>query len=115
MTRNISFFALLILLAGLPIAGFPQTPAKVSIRLKNNGLIPREFKFLERHPADKFPNVFTTFLLPGQSYAVMLKVGTSLALVTQSEINATIRGQAVAGKPILVVNADDNTKTFNLN
>ena len=107
--------SLLTLLLGLSIAGFAQTSATVSIRLKNNGLRPREFKFLERHPADKYPNVFTAFLLPGQSYTVSLKVGTSLAQVTQPEINATMRGQNVPGKPLLVVKADDNEKTFKLN
>ncbi|MVM40856.1 hypothetical protein GO730_29440 [Spirosoma sp. HMF3257] len=93
MKHNRSFFALFIMMVNLSITGFTQQPQKVSIRLKNNSLLPREFKFLERHPADKYPNVFTTYLLPGQSYAVSLKVGTSLALVTQPEINATMRGR----------------------
>lgn len=97
------------------MTAFTQPPQKVSLRLKNNSLLAREFKFLERHPADKFPNVFTTFLRPGQSYPVSLKVGTTLALVNQAEINATMRGQNVPGKPLLTVKAADSTKTVNLN
>lgn len=97
------------------LTSLAQTPDKVSLKLKNNGLLPREFRFLERHPADKFPNVFTAYILPGQSYTVKLKVGTSLALVTQAEINAAMRGNEVLGNPLLVVKADDNGKTFKLN
>ena len=93
---------------------FAQPAEKVTLKLKNNGLLPRKFKFLERHPADKFPNVFTAYILPGASYKVNLKVGTSLAQVTQPEINATMRGQDITGKPLLVVKADDNSKTINL-
>lgn len=91
-----------------------QPAQKVSLKLKNNSLLPREFKFLERHPADKYPNVFTAYIQPGQSYAVKLKVGTSLALVNQSEIDATMRGQDVPGRPLLTVMADDEGKTINL-
>ena len=94
---------------------YAQTPEKIHLKLKNNGLLPREFRFLERHPTDKFPNVFTAYILPGQSYTVKLKVGTSLALVTQAEINAVMRGNEVPGKPLLVVKADDNGKIFKLN
>lgn len=93
---------------------FAQPTEKVTLKLKNNGLLPREFKFLERHPADKYPNVFTAYILPGQSYKVDLKVGTSLAQVTQPEINATMQGRVVPGKPLLVVKADDNGQTIKL-
>lgn len=106
---------LLLLITSLFTAvSFAQTAEKVSLNLKNNGLRPREFRFLERHPADKYPNVFTAYILPGQSYKVELKVGTSLAQVTQTEINATMQGQNVPGKPLLVVKASDNSRTINL-
>lgn len=104
-----------LLLVLLLLSKAPAQPAeKVNLTFINNGLLPREFKFLERHPADKFPNVFTAYLLPGKTYAVKLKVGTSLALVNQAEIYATMRGQVVPGKPLLVVKSGDEGKTFNL-
>lgn len=106
---------LLLLITSLFVmVSFAQPTEKVSLTLKNNGLLPREFKFLERHPADKYPNVFTAYILPGQSYKVDLKVGTSLAQVTQPEINASMRGQDVTGKLLLVVKADDNGRTIKL-
>ncbi|WP_148289337.1 hypothetical protein [Fibrella aestuarina] len=98
----------------LAITAFAQSNQKVTLLLKNNGLLPREFKFLERHPDDKYPNVFTTYLLPGQTYKVQLKVGTSLAQVNQDEINASMRGSDVTGKPLLLVKATDADKTINL-
>lgn len=105
----------LLLFASLSIpSGLAQTLPKVTLKLKNNGLLPREFKFLERHPADKYPNVFTAYILPGRSYAVKLKVGTVLSQVNQSEINANMRGQEAPGKPLLTVKAEDDGKTVNL-
>jgi len=109
--KTIALFVMLSLLGGITRS---QPVTTVTFMLKNNGLVPREFKFLERHPASEYPNVFTAYLLPGQSYTVRLKVGTSLALVTQTEINATMQGQVVPGKPLLVVQPDDAGKTINL-
>lgn len=112
MKRNA---ALLVVLTNLvAVVGLAQTPSKLTLYLKNNGLRPRTFRFLERHPADQLPNVFTAFLLPGQSYQVALKAGTSLALVNQPEINATMRGKTVPGQPLLLVQAADNGRTINL-
>lgn len=111
---KIKAMRLLITISLFTTACFAQTAQRVTIRLKNNGLLPREFKFLERHPADKYPNVFTAYILPGASYTVDLKVGTSLAQVTQPEINASMRGQNVTGKPLLVVKANDNGRTIRL-
>jgi hypothetical protein len=109
------FLIMLALMIGLLTSSNGQSVERVSLKLKNNGLLPREFKFLERHPADKYPNVFTAYILPGRFYPVNLKVGTSLALVTQTEINATMRGQDVPGKPLLIVKAEDNGRTVKLN
>lgn len=104
-----------LLIASLLVTiSFVQLTDKITLKLKNNGLLPREFKFLERHPANKYLNVFTAYILPGASYRVDLKVGTSLAQVTQPEINASMRGQDVTGKPLLVVKANDNGRTINL-
>ena len=111
---KINTMRLLLIMSVFTTISFSQSPEKVTLRLKNNGLLPREFKFLERHPNDKNPNVFTAYILPGASYKVDLKVGTSLAQVTQPEINATMRGQDVTGKPLLVVKADDNGRTVKL-
>ncbi|MEZ0611291.1 hypothetical protein ACAW74_22460 [Fibrella sp. WM1] len=103
------------LLAGLFAAtAFAQNKQKVTFLLKNNGTVFKEFKFLERHPDDKSPNVFTAHLQPGETYKVQLKVGTSLAQVNQEEIYASMRGLTVTGKPLLVVNATDAGKTINL-
>lgn len=93
---------------------FGQAPQNVTLRLKNNGLLPRKFKFLEKYPAVKPDNVFTAYILPGRSYEVKLKVGTTLAQVTQPEINASMRGQDVAGKPLLTVKVEDDGKTVRL-
>jgi archaellum component FlaF (FlaF/FlaG flagellin family) len=109
MLRSLTCLGLL-----LATATFAQTTEKVTLKLKNNGLLPREFKFLERHPDTKEPNVFTAYILPGQSYTVKLKVGTSLAQVSQKEINATMQGQNVRGKPLLVVKSDNDGKTIQL-
>lgn len=106
--------SLLLITSLFVTASFAQLPEKVTLKLANNGPLPREFKFLERHPADKYPNVFTAYILPGASYRVNLKVGTSLAQVTQPEINTSMRGQDVTGKPLLVVKADDNGRTIKL-
>jgi archaellum component FlaF (FlaF/FlaG flagellin family) len=92
---------------------FAQTSQKVTITLKNNGLVPRHFKFLEKRPGVPF-NVFTEYLLPGQRYKVELNVGTSLSLVNQEEINASMRGLDVTGKPLLTIKADDEGRTVDL-
>lgn len=105
---------LLLIWSLFTIVSFSQAPEKVTLNLKNNGLLPREFKFLERHPADKYPNIFTAYILPGASYRVNLKVGTVLARVTQPEINASMRGQDVTGKPLLVVKVGDKDRTIKL-
>lgn len=96
----------------LPSSG--QSTEKVRIRLRNNGLLPREFKFVTRCPDEKYPDVFTTYLLPGAVYKGDFKIGTSIAQVTQAEINATMKGRFVPGKPLLVVKADDTTRIINL-
>lgn len=105
---------LLLIMSVFTTISFSQPPEKVTLRLKNNGLLPRKFKFLERDPNDKNPNVFTAYILPRASYKVDLKVGTSLAQVTQPEINASMRGQNVTGKSLLTVKADDNGRTIKL-
>ena len=106
---------LLLLISQLYIpATFAQTPQKITLNLKNNGLIPREFKFLERAPDGKYPNVFTAFILPGQSYKVALRIGTLLSRVNQQEINATMRGQPAPGKLLLTVKAEDDGRTVKL-
>ena len=113
MKTNSIFLLLFVSLLFTP-ATFAQIPQKVTFRLKNNGLIPREFKFLERHPDNKFPNVFTAYILPGQSYEVKLKVGTILSQVNQREIYANMRGQVAPGKPLLTVKAEDEGATVKL-
>jgi hypothetical protein len=106
---------LLFLIASLLITVcFAQEPQQVTFKIKNNGLVPREFRFLERRTDGKYPNVFTAYLLPGQSYAVTLKVGTMLSQVTQSEINATMKGDRVEGKDVLVVKEADQGRTIDL-
>lgn len=109
MKTNITIFLLFV-----SLFFYAQTPQKIVLNLKNNGLLPREFRFLERHPADKYPNVFTAYILPGRSYEVKLKVGTMLSQVNQQEINATMRGQEAPGKPLLTVKAEDDGKTVKL-
>ena len=91
-----------------------QSPPELTLQLKNNGWRPRTFKFLGRHPDDRLPNVFTIYLLPGQSHRVALRAGTALALVNQPEINAAMQGKNVAGRPLLVVQAADNGRTVRL-
>ncbi len=93
---------------------FAQDAPKVHLKLRNNGLLPREFKFLERNPDGKYPNVFTAYILPGQSYKVAIKVGTRLSQVNQLEINTNMRGLDAPGKPLLTVKAEDDGKTINL-
>ena len=105
---------IILLILFVSVSVFSQTLPKVSLNLKNNGLIPREFKFLERAPDGKYPNVFTAFILPGQSYKVALKIGTLLSRVNQQEINATMRGQPAPGKLLLTVKAEDDGRTVKL-
>ena len=112
MTTSAAF--LLTLTNLVAVVGVAQSPPKLTLQLKNNGWQPRTFRFLERHPNDRFPNVFTTYLLPGQSHRVALKAGTVLTLVNQSEINATMQGKNVPGKPLLIVQAADNGRTVHL-
>ena len=117
LTGSVSVNKGLFLLLGLLLfstVSFVQPPQKVTLNLKNNGLLSREFKFLERHPMDKYPNVFTAYILPGRSYAVKLKVGTVLSQVNQQEINANMRGQEAPGKPLLTVKAKDEGNTVKL-
>ena len=109
-TSTIIFLLLFVSLLSIP-ATFAQTPQNITLRLKNNGLLPRHFKFLERHPDDTFPNVFTAYILPGRSYEVKLKTGTMLSQVNQLEIRANMRGQEAPGKPLLTVKAEDDGKT----
>jgi hypothetical protein len=104
-------YGLALLLTNFALA---QTPGPVMLRLKNNGLLPREFKFLEKQPGIKPDNVFTAYILPGQSHTINVKVGASLAQVTQPEIRASMRGQDVTGKPLLTVKAEDNGRIINL-
>lgn len=91
-----------------------QNQLKVHLKLKNNGLLPREFKFLERAPDGKYPNVFTAYILPGQSYKVEIKPGTRLSLVNQQEINANMQGLEAPGKTLLMVKTGDEGKSINL-
>ena len=114
MKPNTIIFLLLCVSLTCTSVSFGQTKQKITFRLKNNGLLPRHFKFLERHPDDKSPNVFTAYILPGRSYTVELKIGTVLAQVNQAEINANMRGHEAPGKPLLTVKADDDGKTVDL-
>jgi hypothetical protein len=72
---------LLLFVSLFATAAFGQSSSKVTLRLKNNGLLPREFKFLEKRAGMKPDNVFTAYILPGRSFEVKLKVGTSLTPV----------------------------------
>ncbi len=110
-TTHFLVYGLALLLTTTALA---QTPAKITLQLKNNGLLPREFRFLERHPADKYPNVFTAYILPGRSHAVKLKIGTMLSQVNQQEINANMRGEEAPGKLLLTVKAEDDGKMVKL-
>mgnify|MGYP001794466110 CR=1 FL=1 len=57
------------------------------------------------------PIFLTVTLGPPVAVGGTLYTGTSLAQVTQAEINATMKGRHVPGKPLLVVKADDGEKT----
>jgi hypothetical protein len=109
-----NFISALLFVSLFVQSAFAQDAPKVNLKLKNNGLLPREFKFLERSPDGKFPNVFTAYILPGQSYKVDIKPGTRLSLVNQQEINANMKGLEAPGKPLLIVKAEDEGKTINL-
>ncbi|MEZ0541253.1 hypothetical protein [Fibrella arboris] len=97
----------------LPASVAAQQLQRVTITLKNNGLLPKHVKFLEKRAGEPF-NVFTTYLAPGQTYKVELVPGTLLSQVNQEEINASMRGLDVPGKPLLVVKPEDAGKTVNL-
>jgi|GEM_PF-2036136 len=111
---KINTIILLLSLRLCSTAVYGQTTQRVTLNLKNNGLLPREFRFLERHPAGKYPNVFTAYILPGRVYKVNLKVGTVLSRVNQREINSNMRGQEAPGKPLLTVKAEDDVETVKL-
>ena len=101
-----------LLLAAL--FGPAQSAGPVVVYLKNTTGPAREFRFLTRNPAEKYPNVFTAFLQPGESYRATFRVGTTLALVTQADINATMRGALVPGRQLLVVRPGDAGRTLAL-
>lgn len=111
-TRNYFIVSSLVLITSL--STFGQQANLITLRLKNNSLFPRHFRFLERHPDVGYPNVFTAFILPGQSYTVKLKVGTVLSQVTQREIYANMQGRSAPGQFLTVVRAEDNGRTIAL-
>jgi hypothetical protein len=109
-----NYFTIISLLVSTNLSTFGQQTNLVTLRLKNNSLFPRHFKFLERHPDVSYRNVFTAFILPGQAYTVKLKAGTILAQVTQREINANMQGRTAPGQLLTVVRAEDNGRTIPL-
>ncbi len=111
---NTRLIFLPVLLCFVALKSAVQIPQRITFNLKNNGVLPREFKFLERHPDSRYPNVFTAYILPGQLYTVKLKVGTVLSQVNQQEINATMRGQEAPGKLLLIVKPQDENRLVQL-
>lgn len=106
---------LTLLLGGSFALSLPaQSLEKITIRLKNNGGLPREFKFVTLQPGDKYRDVFTVYLLPGATHKVAYKIGTSIAQVNQAEINQIMKGADTPGQPLIVLKAADKNQTIKL-
>lgn len=105
---------LLIAVLGCWLTSPAQSTEKITVYLKNNGLRPREFKFVTSQPGDKYRDVFTTYLLPGATHKIEYKIGTSIAQVNQAELYQIMKGLDVLGKPLIVLKAANKGQTINL-
>jgi hypothetical protein len=106
-------YLLIAVLAGW-LALPAQSTEKIKVYLKNNGSVPREFKFVTFQPGDKYRDVFTTYLLPGATHKIEYKVGTSIAQVNQAEIYQIMKGLDVHGKPLIVLKTENKGQTIKL-
>jgi hypothetical protein len=89
---------------------------KVSVNLKNNGVLPRKFMVITYQPSDNGSNGANGILLmPTFTKTFELEVGTRIFIANSGQVDTVMGGKKLTGTPFLTVKAEDAGKTFDLN
>ncbi len=93
-----------------------NTIQKVTVNLKNNGVLPRKYMVITYQPSNNGNNGTNGMLLmPTFFKSFEVEVGTRIFIADSGQVNTVMGGQKLTGTPFLIVKAEDAGKTFDLN
>ena len=88
---------------------------KVTVRLRNPGLLPQRITLISYEPGDTGNGTTGCMLSPKGTRAFRFPVGTKLYLADSEQVDVVMSGKRIdAGKPFLTVKADDAGKAFDV-
>ncbi|MFN3852476.1 MAG: hypothetical protein ACK4NY_23770 [Spirosomataceae bacterium] len=120
MKKQFSIVIFSIVLLSSLIGVFAQAskaanPEKVTIKFKNNSLLPRKYTFVLYWNDDSSNNAtIGVVLAPYASKEITDVVGAELFIADAAQVNTVMSGKRVSGKPFWVFKKDDSGKTINL-
>lgn len=92
---------------------FPKE--KVTIKFKNNSLLPRKYTFVTYWTNDRSNNATEGFILaPNATKTITDVIGTELFIANNLQIDVIMSGDKLSGKPFYVFRIEDHGKTINL-
>lgn len=88
---------------------------KVTVRLRNPGLLPQRITLISYEPGDTGNGTTGCMLSPKGTRAFRFPVGTKLYLADSEQVDVVMSGKRIdAGKPFLTVKAEDGGKAFDV-
>lgn len=88
---------------------------KVTVRLRNPGLLPQRITLISYEPGDTGNGTTGCMLAPKGTRAFRFPVGTKLYLADNEQVDVVMSGKRIdSGKPFLTVKAEDANKAFDV-
>ncbi|AQG79160.1 hypothetical protein [Spirosoma montaniterrae] len=87
----------------------------ITFTLRNPSLLPKKITLVSYSPGEKGNGTYGFVMLPKGSKKVYYTVGTKLYLANSEQVDVVMSGKRLdAGKPFLIVKADDAGKSFDV-
>ena len=88
---------------------------KVTVRLRNPGLLPQRITLISYEPGEVGNGTTGCMLAPKGTKAFRFPVGTKLYLANSEQVDIVMSGKRIdAGKPFLTVKTEDANKAFDV-
>jgi hypothetical protein len=116
MKKSISIIAILVIFFTSFSSIFAQdkTPKVVSVKFKNNSMLPRKYTFVTYAPYAKDNGTIGDIIIPNGTKELKVVVGTKIYLADRKDVKVVMGGNQLTGDPFYIATLEDDGKVINL-
>ncbi|TAE31072.1 MAG: hypothetical protein EAZ91_08835 [Cytophagales bacterium] len=93
----------------------PAQKIEVAFTLRNPSLLPKKITLVSYTPGETGNGTYGFVMLPKSSKRVYYAVGTKLYAANSDQVDVVMSGKRIdAGKPFMIVKAEDADKSFDI-